>query len=188
MRGFGAKNVVFCGMRTRASAAARIWGTVTGGSRIAASTSPRGDHRRNRGGVVAVRDVVGRERVARHGLEPRGRDVDEHRLELGAGGVERRGVGHEPGHALGVHQAHAAPGAEPLDEGRDRLGGVRRGVEDAAVRADVESEPGGGSDAVEQAVDRLDPELVLGELHDEAQDRVVAAGGRAVRRAARRGR
>ena len=40
VRGFGAKNVVFCGMRTRASAAARIWATVTGGSRIAASTSP----------------------------------------------------------------------------------------------------------------------------------------------------
>ncbi len=36
VRGFGQKNVVFCGMRTRSTAAERVWATETGEQRIAA--------------------------------------------------------------------------------------------------------------------------------------------------------
>ena len=40
VRGFGAKNVVFSGMRRSAAAAARMVSTVTGRSSTAASASP----------------------------------------------------------------------------------------------------------------------------------------------------
>jgi hypothetical protein len=40
VRGFGEKNVVFSGMRTPANAAARVWATVTGRNKTAASAAP----------------------------------------------------------------------------------------------------------------------------------------------------
>ena len=48
VRGFGAKNVVFCGMRSPAAAAARISSTVTGRRSTAASALPFADLRRRR--------------------------------------------------------------------------------------------------------------------------------------------
>ena len=40
VRGLGEKNVVFCGMRTRSTAAARVSATDTGEHRIAALAAP----------------------------------------------------------------------------------------------------------------------------------------------------
>src|SRR5262249_22333471 len=40
VRGFGQKNVVFCGIRTRSTAAARVCATDTGVQRIAALAAP----------------------------------------------------------------------------------------------------------------------------------------------------
>ena len=96
VRGFGLKNVVFCGMRARSTAAARVWATVTGEHRIAAPALPFSTAaavRRRRGGTATTRPEPGDdERLDQGGIG--GRDgrvlaLERGRPHLGARDRER---------------------------------------------------------------------------------------------------
>ena len=145
VRGFGAKNVVFSGMRRPAAAAARIVSTVTGRSRTAASASPLstsaatvarvvavGERRRRRAGgehagVEARRvDVAQLARAARamRGLELGGRERAA-RARRGRRGRARRSSRMAP-RARRRPRARSAPAACTGTGRRARRGGRRR--------------------------------------------------------------
>ena len=105
VRGFGAKNVVFCGIRTPASAAARIWSTVTARSRIAGVDRALVDVRRGRRRVVAIGHLgVTQTRGAR-----RRRSVRRRRRESTSGRSFRR----SPSSGRGTRSARPSVSTRP---------------------------------------------------------------------------
>ncbi len=173
----GAKYVVFCGMRIFASAAARICSTVTGGNRIAASCAPL---------PTSAATVCASARKLMSMPSSAGAAISSNQADgiscsasgRSAAAAERAvGRGDQEGQAGGVDEADAAlVGQAPL-EVVDTFGRRRPEVLDGEAGAAVSVRSAVGvRDPVEQAVDRLDPELVLGELDDEAHDPAVVLG------------
>ena len=142
VRGLGAKNVVFSGMRTPATAAARMVATLTGRSRTAASAVPfvdlarrrsrrrcgrRGSRRRARRGARRRRSGPSRRRGAAPGARPcaasssargraaRGRRVDE---------PEPRRARASPPRARRRRRARWGPRRAPTNAGRERVAQV----------------------------------------------------------------
>ena len=176
-RGLGVKNVVFCGIRARSTAAAaglrdRHRAAEDGGARRTL-VDEGGDGTR----VVPV--APGR-------LGERG---DHERLDhRGVGGGHRRRARRRarPLSRSGRASASANPPRSTTPRAcsasiRAWNPGTASGEEGpASTTSNASPRPGPQIDAggeVDQAVDRLDVELVVGELHDEHHDRPRAADG-----------
>ncbi len=122
-------------------------------------------------------------------VEPRrvGEPGDDQRLDDGRVGRgdgrmlarERLGPGGRPRHrereAAGVDESEAALGAHRDLERVDTFGRVRARVADVERVGERGPEIGAGR-RFDEAVDRLDAQLVVDELDDERQDRVGPAG------------
>ena len=172
VRGFGAKKVVFSGMRTPASAAARIWSTVTGRSSTAASTVPLYDVRGDRRRVVAIAELGVLEHRHNAGVEARRvdrpnclRHLGEARRELGAR--------HQQGQPLAVDETERTFLLHGAFEGDDPLAVVGTGRTCVEPAGETLPEVDVG-DAGDHPVDRLHPELLGRKLHDERHDRAGA--------------
>ena len=186
VRGFGLKNVVFWGMRARSTAAARVWATVTGEHRIAAPALPFRPRPRSapaswrycndapgsRGTTSASTRAASVAATA--GCSPSSA-VGPH---LGARDGER-----EPAR---VGEPESALGAHAVGERVDVLGRDRPRVGDGEGVGERGAEVDAGRQ-VDQPVDRLDPQLVVDELDDEAHDRGRAGIVEVLARGARRG-
>ena len=137
VRGFGAKNVVFCGIRTPASAAARIWSTVTGAQQDRGVGGALVDVRRGRRGVVAVGHVgVTRARGARRrrsGRRRRRGSTRGARVEAAA----ELGARHEQREAVGVDEAERAVRGHRRARARPRFGHVGAGGPDVEARGEA---------------------------------------------------
>ena len=170
VRGFGLKNVVFCGMRARSTAAARVWATVTGEQRIAALALPLS----TAAAVAAAswrycHDAPGSRGTTRASTSAASVAATAGCSPASAAGAHLR-AGDREREAASVDEAEPALRAHAVGERVDVLGRDRSRVGD---RERV-GERGPEVDArgqVDEAVDRLDPQLVVDELHDEAHDR-----------------
>ena len=173
VRGLGAKNVVFSGMRRPAAAAARIVSTVTGRSSTAASALPFATCAATRDRVVAVG-----ERDARHA--PAATPTSKRAESTRAAPPARRACGHRAGgggtrsaRPVAVDETQAAFGVHgrfqrghPLGNVGARVAHLERGVQPGA-----QVDPG---DAGEQPVDGAHVQLLGGQLDDQRHDRVGA--------------
>ena len=179
VRGLGAKNVVFCGMRTRSTAAARVVGDRDrASSRIAAVAAPLSTSAATRG--ASWRYCQRRVREAR----------DDERLDDGGVGRGDGGmlVGERGGARVGARDGEREAAARRRGRARARrasrrrarrrrraCSGPRRATSNASASRARRSTPAGTS---MQAVDGLDAELVVDELDHERHDRGRAAGRR----------
>ena len=144
VRGFGAKNVVFSGMRTPAAAAARIVSTSTGRRSTAACGLTLLDRRRHGRGIVAVAEGDAGHRREHAGFEPCRVDAAQRRGQLGDEVVERRRR-HEQRQAVGVDEAERAlaphRGLERGDARRLVGAGVAHRRRPARARPRMRTEP-----------------------------------------------
>ena len=173
-RGLGVKKVVFCGMRTRSIAAARVCATDTGLHRIAAVAAPLSTWAATPSRVVPV--APRRFGEARHDerLDDRGVGRRDRGMLAGERGRARVGVRDRERETPVVDDARArARPAIARSSASIAVGGVRAGVatSNASASRARTSMPAG----VREAVDRLDVELVVDELDDEHHDRLGAA-------------
>ncbi len=173
VRGLGEKNVVFWGIRTRSTAAARVWATDTGRHRIAALDHAFVDELGDGLCVMAVLPRRSFEARDDQRLDDRGVGVRDGGMLGGQRGLTNFRPGHRECEPAIVHDAEAVLGVHRRFQRIDAVGGVRARV------AQVERIMQGGSDVgpagqVDETVNRLDPQLVVDELHDEGHDRVGA--------------
>ena len=178
-RGLGEKNVVFCGMRTRSIAAARVCATDTGLQRIAALGRALVDQ----GGDAAAR------RASSATSRPASRGHDERFDDRGVGGGDGRMLVGERARprasACGIARARPRSSTRPspcssamrrCERVDRRRASSRRSVDDVERVGEAGAEVDAGGQ-VEQAVDGLDAELVVDQLDDERHDRAGAADG-----------
>ena len=187
VRGLGQKNVVFWGMRTRSTAAARVCATVTGEHRIAASPRPcrRVPRRRaRRGGSGTTRPGVGarpaprrprRRSRRRPGARRRARRRGPRRAGWRARGLRRR-------RARARARRACAPSSASTPSG---VTGPASVTTKASARSARTSAPAGRS--ISRWIGSI-VKLVVDELDDEAHDRGGTVVGESPRRGARRGR
>ena len=170
VRGFGAKNVVFSGMRTPAAAAARIVSTSTGRRSTAGLGLTLLDRRRHGGGVVAVPEGDPGHRREHAGFEPRRVDAAQRR-----GSARRRGRRARPSaratpgrrrrRGRARPRAASPPRARPRPPPRWGRRRVPRRPGASASRSRTEPR------SCKQPVDGAHAELLGCELHDQGHDR-----------------